>query len=79
LTGSHPRRGEIWLADPDKSRPVVVMHRDAAGWVLNAVLVAPLTTTLRDIPTGVRFGPGDELDRECVASLDNLVGREYDP
>lgn len=57
----------------DKLRPAVVMHRDFAGRVLNAVLVAPLTTTIRDIPTAVRLGPADGIDRECVATLDNLT------
>jgi mRNA interferase MazF len=57
----------------DKLRPVVVMHRDFAGRSLNAVLVAPLTSTIRDIPTAVRLGPEDGLDRECIAALDNLT------
>ena len=49
------------------------MHRDFAGRNLGAVLVAPLTTTIRDIPTAVRLGPAQGLDRECIASLDNLT------
>lgn len=53
-------------------RPVVVMHRDFAAQHLNAVLVAPLTSTIRDIPTAVRLGPSDGLDRDCIAALDNL-------
>ena len=57
----------------DKMRPAVIMHRDFGGRVLNAVLVAPLTTTIRDVPTAVRLGPADGIDRECVASLDNLT------
>jgi mRNA interferase MazF len=57
----------------DKLRPVVVMHRNFAGRSLNAVLVAPLTSTLRDIPTAVRLGPEDGLDRECIAALDSLT------
>jgi len=72
LTGD-PRRAEIWLADLDKLRPAVVMHRDFAGRALNAVLVVPLTTTIRDIPTAVRLGVADGIDRECMASLDNLT------
>ncbi len=54
------------------------MHRDFAGRMLNAVLVAPLTTTIRDIPTAVQLGPEDGLDRECCATLDNLtlLGKE---
>jgi mRNA interferase MazF len=68
-----PRRGEIWYARLDKVRPVVVMHRDFAGRSLDAVLVAPLTTAIRDIPTAVRLGIAHGLDRECMASLDNLT------
>jgi mRNA interferase MazF len=73
LTGSHPRRGEIWLAELDTQRPAVVMHRDFAGRSLNAVLVAPLTSTIRDVPTAVRLGPGGRVDRDCVAALDSLT------
>ena len=68
-----PRRGEIWYARLDKTRPVVIMHRDFAGRHLSAVLAAPLTTTIRNIPTEVRLGPEQGLDRECVASLDNVM------
>ncbi|CAN5254764.1 hypothetical protein BH20ACT5_BH20ACT5_03720 [soil metagenome] len=57
----------------DKLRPAVVMHRDFAGRALNAVLVAPLTTSVRDIPTAVRLGPRDGIDRDCIAALDNLT------
>jgi len=49
------------------------MHRDFAGRSLSAILVAPLTTTIRDIPTAVRLGPDDGVDRECVAMLDGLT------
>ncbi|MGL4744173.1 MAG: type II toxin-antitoxin system PemK/MazF family toxin [Dermatophilaceae bacterium] len=73
MTGSHPRRGEIWLADMDKLRPAVVMHRDFAARALSGVLVVPLTSTLRDIPTAVRLGPEDGVDRECIAPLDNVT------
>jgi mRNA interferase MazF len=57
----------------DKVRPAVVMHRDFAGRRLSAVLVVPLTSTLRDMPTAVRLGPDDGVDRECIAPLDNLT------
>ncbi|MEJ7826058.1 MAG: type II toxin-antitoxin system PemK/MazF family toxin [Solirubrobacteraceae bacterium] len=74
MTGSpSPRRGEIWLAEMDKTRPAVVMHRDFAGRVLNHILVAPLTTTMRDIPTAVRLGAADGVDRDCIALLDALT------
>ena len=57
----------------DKLRPGVVMHRDFAGRALAAVLIAPLTTTIRDIPTAVRLGPSDGIDRDCIAALDSLT------
>jgi mRNA interferase MazF len=57
----------------DKPRPIVVMHRDFAGRALNELLVAPLTTTIRDLPTAVRLGPADGIDRDCVAMLDALT------
>ncbi len=57
----------------DKLRPGVVMHRDFAGRALSAVLVAPLTTTIRDIPTAVRLGPSGGIDRNCIAALDSLT------
>ncbi len=57
----------------DKPRPAVVMHRGFAGRSLSAILVAPLTTTIRDIPTAVQLGPADGVDRDCVAMLDGLT------
>jgi mRNA interferase MazF len=57
----------------DRLRPAVIMHRDFAGRALNAVLAVPLTSTIRTIPTAVRLGPRDGVDRECIASLDNLT------
>ncbi len=63
----------MWLASLDKVRPVVIMHRDFAGQRLAAVLAAPLTSTIRDVPTAVRLGTQDGLDRDCIASLDNLT------
>lgn len=57
----------------DKVRPAVVMHRDFAGRRLSGVLVVPLTSTLRDIPTAVRLGPADGVDRDCIAPLDSLT------
>src|SRR5438067_310586 len=68
-----PRRGQVWLARLDKERPALIVHRDFAGRVLNAVLVAPVTTTVRGIPTEVPLGAADGMDRECAVSLDNLT------
>ncbi|HVW31312.1 MAG TPA: hypothetical protein VHL53_02130 [Acidimicrobiia bacterium] len=37
-----PRRAEVWLADVDKVRPVIVLTRDPMGRFPNAVIVAPV-------------------------------------
>jgi mRNA interferase MazF len=46
--------------------------RDAAIAVLHAVLAAPVTRTVRGIPTELRLGPDDGMPNECAASFDNL-------
>jgi mRNA interferase MazF len=40
--------------------------------VRTSVTVAPLTTTIRDIPVEVRLGPLQGIPRECVANLDEV-------
>ena len=48
-------RGEVWWVEhPDAGRrPACVLTRQAAIPVLNSVLVAPATRTVRGIPTEV--------------------------
>jgi mRNA interferase MazF len=48
------------------------MTRSAAIVVLNGVVAAPVTRTVRTIPTEVSLGPGDGMPTECAASFDNL-------
>ena len=67
-----PRRGEVWLAQLDKVRPVVVMTRDPMGRLLNAVLVAPVTATVRGVSTEVPVGAEDGIATPSVANVDNL-------
>jgi mRNA interferase MazF len=70
---SVPTQGEIWWAETeDKRRPVLVVTRSDAVQVLSSVVVAPVTRTMRDIPTEVRMGSSEGLPTECVASFDNL-------
>ncbi len=70
-----PRRGEVWFADipGDKRRPVVVLTRDSVMPHLTTVLVAPVTTRIRDIPTEVPLGRAQGLPRLCVANFDNIM------
>ena len=68
------KRGEVWWCEfPDrKRRPYVVLTRDAAISVLRSVLAAPVTTTIRRIPTEVAIGVSDGLTKNGAISLDNL-------
>ena len=69
------RRGEIWwaqLAGPAARRPVLLLTRNAAYAVRTSVTVAPLTTTIRDIPVEVFLGSQQGLPRECVVNLDEV-------
>lgn len=68
-----PASGEIWWAEgEDKRRPVLVVTRTAAVPVLNRVIIAPVTRTVRGIPTEVALGVDEGMDVECAASFDNL-------
>ncbi|MDW5596771.1 type II toxin-antitoxin system PemK/MazF family toxin [Conexibacter stalactiti] len=70
---STPRQGEVWWAQAeDKRRPVLVVTRDVAVPVLNRVVVAPVTRTVRAIPTEVPLGAAEGLPVDCAASFDNL-------
>ena len=73
-----PRRGDVWLADLDKVRPIIVLTRNPMGRYLNAVIVAPVTSTVRGVSTEVPVGPADGIRAQSVANLDNvqLVARE---
>lgn len=49
-------RGDVRLyqfAPPDKKRPVVVLTRDSAIAYLSTVTVAPITSTIRGVPSEV--------------------------
>lgn len=72
MSAPAPRRGEVWLADLDKVRPVVVLTRDPLGAILNAVIGAPITSTVRGLAIEVPVGPEDGIRGESVANLDNV-------
>ncbi|MBX3271127.1 MAG: type II toxin-antitoxin system PemK/MazF family toxin [Sandaracinaceae bacterium] len=67
------RRGEVWWAEVDKRRPVVLLSRDEAYAVRAMVIVAPVSTTLRGFAVEVRLGRREGLPRACVVSCDWLV------
>ena len=68
-------QGELWLMETpnNKRRPVLVVTRDSAIPVLNNIVVAPVTGTIRAIPTCVTVGREEGIDHDSVASFDNLA------
>jgi mRNA interferase MazF len=66
---------EIWwaaLPPPVGRRPVLLLSRRSAYDTLNKVIVAEVTSTVRDIPVEVPLGPKEGLSRRSVANLDNV-------
>lgn len=69
------KRGEVrWyrFSAPDKRRPVVILTRDSILEYLAEVTIAPVTRTIRDIPSEVVLTRQDGLPNECAANLDHI-------
>lgn len=64
---------EIRLVRLDKTRPAVILTRDAARGAMTKVTVAPVTTTIKGLSSEVRVGPENGLDHDCAISLDNVI------
>lgn len=68
-----PFQGDVWWAErEDKRRPVLVVTRSEAVPVLSRIIVAPVTRTIRGIPTEIALGMSEGLPVDCVASFDNV-------
>ena len=69
------KRGEVrWykFSKPDKKRPVVILTRDSALEFLGEVTVAPVTSTIRDIPSEVLLTQSDGMSKDCAVNLDHI-------
>jgi mRNA interferase MazF len=69
------RRGEVrWykFSHPDKRRPVLILTRDSALDFLDEVTIAPVTGTVRDIPSEVALSEADGMPRTCAVNLDHI-------
>lgn len=69
------QRGEIrWyrFSSPDKKRPVLILTRDSVLEYLGEVTIAPITSTVRDIPSEVLLSRDDGMPRTCVINLDHV-------
>lgn len=70
-----PRRGEIWqyrFGPPDKRRPVVVLTRQDVLSLLHTAMVAPITSTIRGIPSEVVVGLEEGLKNDSAVNLDHV-------
>jgi mRNA interferase MazF len=69
------KRGEIrWykFARPDKRRPVLILTRDSILEYLGEVTVAPVTSTVRDIPSEITLSKRDGMRRACAVNCDHI-------
>jgi mRNA interferase MazF len=69
------KQGDIWLLEEpnEKPRPSLVLTRPVAITMLTSLTVAPLTRTVRGVPTEIALGPEDGVRYDSVASFDNVV------
>ena len=68
-------RGEVrWyrFGRPDKKRPVLILTRQSALGFLGEVTVAPITSTVREIPSEVGLTEADGMSRDCAINLDHV-------
>jgi mRNA interferase MazF len=68
-------RGEIRsykFQHPDKSRPVLILSRNSVIDYLSEITIAPVTTTIRDIPSEVTLSKADGMPRDCVVNCDHI-------
>ncbi|PYV54611.1 MAG: PemK family transcriptional regulator [Acidobacteria bacterium] len=69
-------RGDVRLyqfAPPDKRRPVLVLTRASAIPYLSTVTVAPITSTIRGVPSELALSEEDGMKSPCAVNLHNAV------
>jgi mRNA interferase MazF len=69
------KRGEVrWyrFKHPDKKRPVVILTRISVLEYLGEVTVAPITSTIRDIPSEVLLSRHDGMPNDCAINCDHI-------
>lgn len=61
-----------WAEGRDKRRPVLVVTRSDVISELRTIVVAPVTTRVRGLPTEIAFDERDGMRETCAATFDNL-------
>ena len=68
-------RGDVcWykFKEPDKRGPVLILTRNSIISYLNDITIAPITTTIRDIPSEVLLTPDDGMYKACAVNFDHI-------
>lgn len=68
-------RGEVWMVQfkaPDKRRPVLVLTRQEVISMLSTVMVAPITSTVRGLPSEVSVCTEEGLKKPSAVNLDHV-------
>jgi mRNA interferase MazF len=69
------KRGEVrWykFTHPDKKRPVLILTRNSIIEYLDEVTVAPITSTVRHIPSEVQLSRSEGLAKDCAVNCDHI-------
>ena len=69
------KRGEIrWykFKTPDKKRPVLILTRNSILNYLGEVTIAPITSTVRDIPSEIFLSKNEGMQRDCAINFDHI-------
>lgn len=70
------KRGEVWWVDlgtPGSRRPVLLLSRDNAYAARSLILISPVGTRTRQLPSELLLGIDDGMPRECCVNLENLT------
>ena len=73
--GRRMNRGEVrWytFSHPDKKRPVLILTRESVLGYMGEVTIAPITSTVRGIPSEVALSPADGMRQACAINCDHL-------
>ena len=71
--GAAVTQGDVYwytFKDPDKRRPVLILTRNSAIPFLTSLTIAPITSTIRSIPTEVVLSQADGLFTDCAVNFD---------
>ncbi len=69
------KRGEVrWykFQSPDKKRPVLILTRDSVLEYLGETTIAPITSTIRDIPSEIILTSNDGMPKDCAINFDHI-------